>query len=66
MAMRITEECINCGACIDECPNMAIVGEDKHPQGEDLHYIFADKCDECGGGGSIACVDVCPSDAIVK
>lgn len=24
MAYRITEECINCGSCITECPNNAI------------------------------------------
>jgi len=24
MALRITDECINCGACEAECPNMAI------------------------------------------
>ena len=24
MALKITSECINCGACISECPNSAI------------------------------------------
>ncbi|MBW2388846.1 MAG: 4Fe-4S binding protein, partial [Deltaproteobacteria bacterium] len=24
MATQITEDCINCGACEDECPNGAI------------------------------------------
>ncbi|MGZ4005509.1 4Fe-4S binding protein, partial [Staphylococcus aureus] len=24
MAIKITEECINCGACEPECPNNAI------------------------------------------
>ena len=29
MAYKITEECINCGACDPECPNEAIIaGED--------------------------------------
>lgn len=65
MAMKITSDCINCGACKDECPNSAIVGDDKNPDGAEIHYIFANKCDECGGG-SQACVDVCPSDAIIK
>lgn len=64
MAMSINEECINCEACLDECPSGAIVSNDKNPTGEDYFYIFADKCDECGG--SPACVDVCPSDAIHK
>jgi ferredoxin len=26
MAIRITDECINCGACEPECPNTAIYG----------------------------------------
>ncbi|MCZ6700523.1 MAG: 4Fe-4S binding protein, partial [bacterium] len=24
MALKITEECINCGVCEPECPNVAI------------------------------------------
>ena len=63
MAVKITDECINCGACVDECPNSAIVGEDKNPTGEEYHFVFADKCDECGGTPS--CKEVCPSDCIV-
>jgi len=27
MAVKITDICINCGACIDECPVEAIVGK---------------------------------------
>lgn len=26
MSMRITDDCINCGACLDQCPNHAIYG----------------------------------------
>ena len=29
MAIRITEDCINCGACEPECPNNAIYEEDQ-------------------------------------
>ena len=65
MAVFINEECINCGACADECPNMAIVDDDKNPDGAGIYYVFANKCTECDGG-EMACVGVCPSDAIHK
>ncbi|APG28704.1 ferredoxin [Syntrophotalea acetylenivorans] len=53
MAYTITEECINCGMCDDECPLGAIA-----EQG-DVRVIDADACTDCG-----ACVDCCPVDAI--
>ena len=28
MAIKITDDCINCGACEPECPNNAIYEED--------------------------------------
>lgn len=31
MAVVITDTCITCGACIDECPVQAIVDEDNNP-----------------------------------
>lgn len=65
MALKITEECINCGACEPECPNNAIyeggvewamsdgttVADDaKHsPLTSDTYYIVPDKCTECQG-----------------
>jgi ferredoxin len=61
MALKITEECINCGACEPECPNTAIT------QGDDTYSIDAAKCTECVGvHDSPACQGVCPSDAIVS
>jgi formate hydrogenlyase subunit 6/NADH:ubiquinone oxidoreductase subunit I len=51
MAYVITEECLACGACIDECPSGAI-------QEGDIYSITED-CVECG-----ACVDCCPTSAI--
>jgi ferredoxin len=61
MANKITEDCINCGACEPECPNTAISA------GDDIYVIDASLCDECAAdGGNHACVAVCPSDAIVK
>ena len=60
MATRITEECINCGACEPECPNAAIT------QGDDIYVINADLCTECVGfHGQEACAAVCPVDCCV-
>jgi ferredoxin len=39
MAIKITDDCINCGACEPECPNNAIYEEDqpwKYSDGTDL------------------------------
>ncbi|HHH73028.1 MAG TPA: 4Fe-4S ferredoxin, partial [Sulfuricurvum sp.] len=32
MAVMITDLCINCDACIDECPATAIVSADSSPR----------------------------------
>ena len=61
MALKITEQCINCDVCEPECPNEAIY------EGE-LHYLIdAKKCTECVGWYEEAqCVEVCPVDCIPK
>ena len=60
MALKITEECINCGACEPECPNTCIT------QGDDLYIIDASKCTECKGTNDApACAAVCPVDCCV-
>ena len=46
MSVIINETCINCGACIDECPVEAIVDEDDNPTGEEIYYVYPDKCVE--------------------
>ena len=57
MAMKITEECINCGACEPECPNEAI------SQGDEFYVIATAKCTECVGAfDAPKCVEVCPVD----
>ncbi|MCI4399160.1 MAG: YfhL family 4Fe-4S dicluster ferredoxin [Campylobacteraceae bacterium] len=59
MALLITDECIACDACVDECPNGAI------SEGDPIYVIDADRCTECVGHyDEPACVAVCPVDCI--
>lgn len=39
MAVLINDTCINCGACIEECPVEAIVDEDDNPTGTESYYV---------------------------
>jgi len=55
MAYKITEDCVSCGACVDECPVEAI------SEGDDCYMVDAEKCTSCG-----TCVDACPNEAIVE
>ncbi len=76
MALLITEECINCGACEPECPNTAIYeggvewqlnGTSNSPIVTDYFYIVPDKCTECVGfHEEPQCIAVCPVDCIIK
>lgn len=68
--MRITEECINCSACIDECENNAIYnageeytinGEKHAPLSDDYTYIVPELCNSCK-----SCMEVCAVSAIVE
>jgi ferredoxin len=60
MAYKITEECINCGACEPECKNQAI------KEGDTIYVIDPDKCTECVGWyESAKCVELCPVDSCV-
>ena len=61
MAYKITEECINCGACEPECPNQAITA------GDTVYVIDPAKCTECVGSfDESQCAAVCPVDACVS
>ena len=53
MAYIISDDCIKCGTCIDECPNEAI------SEGDTKYVINPDACVDCG-----TCADACPSEAI--
>ena len=60
MSLVITEDCIACDACIDECPNSAI------EEGDPIYVIDPDRCTECVGHyDEPACVAVCPVDCII-
>lgn len=52
MAYKITDKCINCGACAGACPVACI------EQKDDIHVIDASKCIDCG-----TCQGVCPVEA---
>ena len=66
MAVLITDTCINCGACIDECPVEAIVDEDDNPTDEDTYYVHADKCVECvDHHDEPACATACPTEGCI-
>lgn len=59
MALKITDECINCDVCEPECPNKAIF------QGETIYEINPNKCTECVGHFDVPqCQQVCPVDCI--
>lgn len=66
MSVKITDLCISCGSCIDECPVNAIVDDDNNPSGESIYYVYADKCVECvGHNEQPACATSCPTDGCI-
>ncbi len=52
MSHTITDECVACGTCLEECPEEAITEGD-------VYVIDSAKCSDCGN-----CVEVCPTDAV--
>ena len=53
MAYKISDECVSCGACANECPQEAI------SEGAAHYEIDPEKCVSCG-----VCADTCPMSAI--
>jgi len=59
VALKITDQCINCDVCEPECPNGAI------SMGPEIYVIEWRKCTECVGHfDKPQCVEVCPVDCI--
>jgi len=59
MALKITEECINCDVCEPVCPNHAIY------EGEVIYHIDPNKCTECVGHfDEPQCQVFCPVECI--
>ena len=59
MALRITDQCINCDVCEPECPNAAI------SPGPEIYVIDVARCTECVGHfDRPQCQEVCPVDCI--
>ena len=60
MVVKITEECISCGACEPECPNKAI------SEGPSCYVVDPEKCTECiGSFPTQQCIQICPVGAVV-
>jgi ferredoxin len=55
MVFRINDDCLNCGACLDQCPSSAIIEENEQ------YVINLENCTECG-----TCIEVCPAEAIAE
>ncbi|MCD7845222.1 MAG: 4Fe-4S binding protein [Oscillospiraceae bacterium] len=53
MAYKITDACISCGSCAEQCPMEAISEGDAH------YVIDEEKCISCG-----SCAEQCPMSAI--
>lgn len=66
MAVLITDICINCDICIDECPATAIVSADESPLSYGVFtYVKPEKCIECVDAAVPKCADVCPTEGCI-
>lgn len=60
MAFSITASCVNCFACLDLCPNQAIVEARPHFRIEAMH------CTECDGAyAAPQCASICPIEGAI-
>ena len=60
MALQITNNCVNCWACVDVCPNDAIYADKPHFLIDDM------KCTEClGDHADPQCATICPIECAI-
>ena len=60
MPLKITQDCINCAACADVCPNDGI------SRGNSVFVINPAKCTECVGFHNVErCIAICPAECII-
>ncbi|MEA1917599.1 MAG: 4Fe-4S dicluster domain-containing protein [Campylobacterota bacterium] len=67
MAVMITDECIVCDACAQECPVAAILDEsnEKNPS-DDNYYVKPESCVECvDHSDTPRCVEACPTEGAI-
>lgn len=59
MKVKVTEECIACGACVDICPEVFYLGDDglAHVKEDAVNDSLADKIREAA--------ESCPTEAII-
>ncbi len=55
MVYRISNDCLNCGVCLDKCEITAIT------ERAETYFIDPDECNECG-----VCRSMCPVQAIAE
>lgn len=68
MAVLITEECINCDACLLECPVAAILDDsnEKNPHNSERYYVKPESCVECVGHADMPrCAEACPTEGSI-
>ncbi len=66
MAVKITDICISCDACLDECPTQSILNNDENPTGEDIYYVQSESCSECiEDNDEPACAQSCPTEGCI-
>jgi Fe-S-cluster-containing hydrogenase component 2 len=60
MSLSIAAPCVNCWACVDVCPNDAIVEARPH------FVIEAKRCTECDGDhADPQCASICPIEGAI-
>jgi ferredoxin len=61
MPMKITDECISCGACEPSCPTNSI------SEGDPIYVINAATCVDCVGHyDTPQCAGSCPVECIIS